>query len=168
MIFASARDITERKALEEQLAHQAFHDSLTDLPNRALFMDRSSTPRSSGPARRQGRGAVCVPGQPQAHQRLLGARGGDRLLVAVAKRLRTCLPPETRPHAWGNEFTILLEGVTDTRDATWVASLETLQAPFDLEERRLFTSASIGIVLNTTAQEEAGTPAKRRSGVVSS
>ena len=160
MVLASVRDITERKALEEQLAHQAFHDSLTDLPNRALFMDRLD--HALAQADRQV-DKVAVLFVDLDNFKLindsLGHEVGDRLLVAVADRLRACLRPgDTAARLGGDEFTILLEGVTDTRGATQVAErvAEALRAPFDLEERRLFTSASIGIVLNTTAQDEPG------------
>ncbi len=86
----------------------------------------------------------------------LGHDAGDRLLVAVAERLRRCLRPgDTAARLGGDEFTVLLEG-DDIRDAIQVAErvAEALRAPFDLEERQIFISASIGIVLNTTNQDE--------------
>jgi diguanylate cyclase (GGDEF)-like protein len=150
-------DATERKTLEEQLAHRAFHDSLTDLPNRALFMDRLG--HTLAQADRRG-GKVAVLFVDLDNFKLvndsLGHEAGDRLLVAMAERLRRCLRPgDTAARLGGDEFTILLEGV-DMRDATRVAErvAEALRAPFDLEERQIFTSASIGIVLNTTNQDE--------------
>src|SRR3712207_4363496 len=117
------KDITERKALEEQLHHQAFHDPLTGLPNRALFMDRLK--HASSRAKRRG-SKVAVLFMDLDNFKVindsLGHKAGDQLLKAVAERLKAHLRPEdTAARLGGDEFTILVEDVTSVSDATRIA-----------------------------------------------
>lgn len=121
--MASQRDVTERNALEEQLRHQAFHDPLTELPNRALFMDRLEHALAKA-NRRESRVAVLFLDLDnfKVVNDSLGHEAGDSLLAAVAERLKTCLRTEdTLTRFGGDEFTILLEGVGDVSEATHVA-----------------------------------------------
>src|SRR5215217_6815269 len=107
------RDITERKALEQQLHHQAFHDPLTGLPNRALFMDRLQHALTR--ANRRGNKVAVLFTDLDNFKVIndsLGHEVGDQLLVAVAERLKTCLRPEdTAARLGGDEFTILVEDI---------------------------------------------------------
>ncbi|MBV9455451.1 MAG: EAL domain-containing protein [Rubrobacter sp.] len=154
-IVVSSRDITERKVLEEQLRHQAFHDSLTGLPNRVLFMDRleQALVRRS---RRQGSIAILFLDLDNFKliNDSLGHEMGNRLLKAVSERLEGCLRTEdTVARLGGDEFAVLLEDVHDEGEATEVAERieEELQKPVAFGEREAFVSASIGIVLTSTA-----------------
>src|SRR5215211_2049671 len=156
-IVITSRDITERKELEEQLRHQAFHDSLTGLPNRALFMDRleHALTRTS-----RHENAVAVLFLDLNNFKLindsLGHEIGDRLLIEVGERLKACVRPEdTVARIGGDEFTILLEDVTDERDATQTAwrITEDLKAPFVLTGREVFITGSIGIALRTSRKD---------------
>ncbi len=147
-------DITERKNTEHRLAHQAFHDPLTDLPNRALFMDRAG--RATARARRH-QEAVAVLFLDLDRFKVvndsLGHEAGDQLLLAVADRLRACLRPEdTAARLGGDEFVVLIEDITDVNDASRVAEriAEALRAPFYVAEHEVYTSASIGIAVSTT------------------
>jgi diguanylate cyclase (GGDEF)-like protein/PAS domain S-box-containing protein len=156
-IVVNYRDITERKTFEEQLRHQAFHDPLTDLPNRALFMDRL---RHALVRLKRRKKLAAVLFLDLDNFKLvndsLGHEAGDRLLVSVAKRLRGCLRAEdTIARFGGDEFTILLEDVTHTGDAVRVANQITraLKAPFALEGREVFINTSIGIALSTSGHE---------------
>src|SRR5215212_7788062 len=102
------RDITERKALEQQLQHQAFHDLLTGLPNRALFMGRLAHALTR--ANRRG-SKVAVLFMDLDNFKVindsLGHKTGDQLLVAVAERLKDCVRPEdTAARLGGDEFTV--------------------------------------------------------------
>src|SRR5918998_931268 len=156
-IVIASRDITDRKALEDQLRHQAFHDSLTGLPNRALFMDRleHALTRTS-----RHENAVAVLFLDLNNFKLindsLGHEIGDRLLIEVGERLKACVRPEdTVARIGGDEFTILLEDVTDEREAaqtTWRIT-EDLKAPFVLVGREVFTTGSIGIALRTSRKD---------------
>ena len=144
----AVRDITERKAFERRLEHQAFHDPLTGLPNRALFTDRLRQALSR--AKRRG-GEVAVLFVDLDNFKVvndsLGHKAGDRLLVAASKRIRASLRPEdTAARLGGDEFIFLLED-TDAQGAVRVAERfsEQLQRPFALGGRRLFVTASIGI-----------------------
>jgi diguanylate cyclase (GGDEF)-like protein/PAS domain S-box-containing protein len=156
-IVVNYRDITERKTFEERLRHQAFHDPLTDLPNRALFMDRLG--HALVRMKRSKRTAAVLFLDLDNFKLVndsLGHEAGDRLLVSVAKRLRGCLRAEdTTARFGGDEFTILLEDVTHAGDAVRVANqiTQALKAPFALEGRELFLSTSIGIALSTSGHE---------------
>ncbi len=150
-IVMTYRDVSERKAFEQELRHQAFHDSLTSLPNRALFMDRLQL--AIARADRHGR-SVAVLFLDLDNFKLindsLGHEHGDALLVEVAARLRACLRDEdTVARLGGDEFTILVEDVASTADAADVAEriLGALSGPVDLADREVFTGASIGIAV---------------------
>ena len=154
-IVGTVHDITERKALEERLEHQAFHDSLTGLPNRALFVDRLG--HALARVERHGR-SVAVLFLDLDDFKLVndsfGHEVGDRLLIEAAGRLKECVrPQDTVARLGGDEFTVLLEDVENVEDATHVAErvTEALRTPFDLGEHRLSTGASIGVVLGTSA-----------------
>ena len=153
-------DVTERRALEERLEHQAFHDDLTGLPNRALFMDRLE--QALARLERRG-GTIAVLFMDLDNFKVvndsLGHEVGDRLLIEVAGKLEECVRPEdTVARFGGDEFTVLLEDISDVNGAVRVAKRisEVLRVPVDLEERRLFTSASIGITLGTSPRELPG------------
>ncbi len=152
----SLSDITERRRAEHQLRHDAFHDSLTGLPNRALFMDRLEHALV---------GNVRDPTAVQAVLFLdidrfklvndsLSHAIGDRLLVQSASRVAEALRPgDTVARIGGDEFTILLEdvGAESTGRCATVATRiqESLNEVFKIDDHRLFITASIGISLST-------------------
>jgi diguanylate cyclase (GGDEF)-like protein/PAS domain S-box-containing protein len=148
------RDVTERKALEQQLEHQAFHDSLTGLPNRALLMDRID--HALVRARRDGSALAVLfldLDDFKVVNDSLGHDAGDRLLVEVAERIRGCLRPEdTAARLGGDEFAVLLEGVRDEGEAARVADRikDALRTPFSLGPQKAHeahANASIGVAL---------------------
>ena len=146
------QDVTERKALEEGLQHRAFHDLLTGLPNRHLFMDRLEHALERTQGRRGGKVALLFMDLDdfKVVNDSLGHGVGNMLLVAVGERLGHCLRPEdTLARFGGDEFVVLLEDVGNPEDALRVAEriTEELRRPFTLEGRELFVAASIGIVL---------------------
>ena len=148
-ICAVARDVTEQKALEEQLKHQAFHDPLTDLPNRALFLDRLAHALSS--VRRE-RGSVAVLfvdlDDFKSINDSLGHEAGDLLLSQVAWRLGSCVRPgDTVARLFGDEFSILLDSPAEVEEAQRVTEriMARLRAPFHLGGKEVFVSSSIGI-----------------------
>ncbi|HEV8045439.1 MAG TPA: PAS domain-containing protein, partial [Rubrobacter sp.] len=147
-MVGTVHDVTERKALENQLQYQAMHDRLTGLPNRALFTDRLRQALTRA-KRREGETAVLFMDLDnfKVVNDSLGHKAGDRLLVAAGKRVRTLLRPEdTVARLGGDEFIFLLEG-TDTQGAVHVAErvLERLLEPFPLGGRRVVVTASIGV-----------------------
>jgi diguanylate cyclase (GGDEF)-like protein/PAS domain S-box-containing protein len=144
------RDITERKALEEQLTYQALHDPLTELPNRLLFTDRLRHALSRAKRPQQ---AVAIMFMDLDNFKVvndsLGHQTGDRLLKLVSKRIRNYLRPEdTVARLGGDEFVFLLED-TDADGASRIAEriLEELRAPFTLGRRQFFVTASLGITV---------------------
>jgi diguanylate cyclase (GGDEF)-like protein/PAS domain S-box-containing protein len=152
------KDITERKALEKQLQHQAFHDPLTDLPNRALFLDRLEHALTRAD-RLETKVAVLFTDLDnfKVVNDSLGHKAGDQLLIAVAARLKACLrPDDTVARLGGDEFTILLEGVAGVSNAAEVAEriAEQLQPPFVLGSQEVFVTTSIGIAVSSSAQEQ--------------
>lgn len=155
-VVFNTRDVTERVRLEEQLTRQAFHDGLTDLPNRALFRDRLDHALARG-----GRSAeplavmlVDLDGFKQVNDSL-GHDAGDQLLTEVARRFTTSLrTSDTVARFGGDEFAVLLEGA-DERQAVSTAErlLEHLATPIMISGRELVLTASIGVVLHTGGRE---------------
>ncbi len=145
-------DLTERKALEERLEHRAFHDYLTDLPNRQLFVDRLSQALDRTRRRTDRKVAVLFTDLDEFKiiNDSLGHEAGDLLLTLVAQRLERCLRPEdSLARFGGDEFVVLIEDVEGPEVAVRVAGriIEEFARPFHLEDRELFASSSIGISL---------------------
>jgi diguanylate cyclase (GGDEF)-like protein/PAS domain S-box-containing protein len=157
-VVVTSWEVTERKALEEQLRHQAFHDPLSGLPNRALFMDRLE--HAFVRANRRGDKIAVLFTDLDNFKVIndsLGHEVGDQLLVAVAERIKHCLRPEdTAARLGGDEFTILIEAVDSMTDAVRVAEriAEILQPPFALDQHEVFSTTSIGIALSSPLQKQ--------------
>ncbi|MDQ3301879.1 MAG: PAS domain S-box protein [Actinomycetota bacterium] len=157
---AVGRDVTERRGLEERLEHHALHDSLTDLPNRRLFVDRlGQALRRIGRRKEIGLAVLFMDLDGfKVVNDSLGHDAGDRLLVEVAKRLGSCLRPEdTLARFGGDEFTVLIEDVRVLDDAVGVAEriVENLREPFTLDGRELYVATSIGVGLESDGTKNA-------------
>jgi diguanylate cyclase (GGDEF)-like protein/PAS domain S-box-containing protein len=157
-LAGSLTDVTLRKRSEEQLLHDAFHDALTGLPNRALFLDRLDQVLSRRKRHQEGLFAVLFLDLDRFKivNDSLGHLAGDEMLVQVSRRLVSCLRPgDTVARMGGDEFTILLDDLQGPAEATRVADRlqHALAAPFRLQQRELFTSASIGIALVSKGYE---------------
>lgn len=149
------RDITERKQTEAKLLHNALHDALTGLPNRALLIDRLERALSHAKRREDHLLAVLFLDLDRFKviNDSLGHKFGDQLLIAIAGRLATCMrPTDTTARLGGDEFIILLEELKDISDAILVVErIQTqLRLPFILGEQEVFITASIGIALSAT------------------
>jgi len=161
-IVLNTHDVTQRKALEARLEHQAFHDALTALPNRLLFMDRLG--HALARATRSGQRVAVLFLDLDRFKVIndsLGHERGDQVLVAVAERLASCLRPEdTLARLGGDEFTVLLEDVQGVEDAARVARRMTqvLLAPLQLGAHELVVTTSIGIVFNHPPDALGGSP----------
>jgi diguanylate cyclase (GGDEF)-like protein len=147
------RDITERKQAQEQLLHDAFHDTLTKLPNRALFIDRVGQAIGRSKQEPDYKFAVLFLDLDRFKviNDSLGHTVGDQLLIAIASRLISCLhPSDTAARLGGDEFTVLLEDIQSLVDATIIAKRinQELAHPFNLEGHEVFTTVSIGIVFS--------------------
>ena len=161
------RDITERRRAEEQLIHDAFHDSLTGLPNRALFIDHLRLAVNHCRRRKGYLFAVLFIDLDRFKviNDSLGHMVGDELLIAIARRLEICLRDgDTIARLGGDEFTILLDGIKDYGDAQRVAERvqEVLDQPFGLAGRELFVTASVGIKYSGDGGRATGRPPARR------
>jgi diguanylate cyclase (GGDEF)-like protein/PAS domain S-box-containing protein len=148
-LVLNTRDISERRQLEDQLVHQAFHDSLTSLANRALFKDRVD--HALRRTKRQTPSVavlfVDLDGFKEVNDSL-GHAAGDRLLIQVAERLRSCVrPSDTVARFGGDEFAVLIEDASDDVDVVQVAErvLEGLRQPFVVNGRELHVRGSMGI-----------------------
>jgi diguanylate cyclase (GGDEF)-like protein/PAS domain S-box-containing protein len=154
------REIAERRELEEQLTHQAFHDPLTGLPNRTLFLDRLDFALERARTR-EGEVAVLFVDLDdfQIINDSLGHEVGDQVLLAVAERLENCmLAEETLARFGGDEFAVLLEDVSDPGDAARVADRigGALREPFVLRGREKFVTTSVGISFGGRGGERPG------------
>ena len=151
-MIGTVHDVTERKVLEDRLRHQAFHDALTGLPNRQLFLDRLGHTLARMARRRNRRVAVLFMDLDnfKVVNDSLGHETGDRLLVFIANRLKRCLRSEdTLARFGGDEFTVLLEDVEGPGEPVRVAEriIEVLRDPFVLDGREVYARASIGITI---------------------
>ena len=150
-VVLNSRDVSERKAFEDQLAHQAFHDPVTSLANRALFADRvqHSIMRSSrgGPAI----GVMFIDLDDfKTVNDSLGHAAGDTVLQEVARRLLGAVrPADTVARFGGDEFAVLLDGIEDSEEAADVAGriLRALELQFDVDGKHVYPRASVGICL---------------------
>jgi diguanylate cyclase (GGDEF)-like protein/PAS domain S-box-containing protein len=149
-IVLNTRDISERKRFEEQLSHQAFHDQITGLANRALFQDRvtHALERQS----RDGKPVAVLFMDLDDFKTVndsLGHAAGDQMLVEISRRLVARLrTADTAARLGGDEFAVLLEdGGEEGLTAADVAGriLETFEEPFLLDGTEVYTHASIGI-----------------------
>jgi len=148
-IVLNTRDISERKALQAELTHQAFHDTLTGLANRALFLDRVT--HALALARRHSRTIAVIFLDLDNFKSVndsLGHAQGDMLLIHTAERMQHAVrTADTIARFGGDEFAILIEDAADNDDAMTVVErvLESMRHPFHLEGKEVFASASMGI-----------------------
>ena len=158
-IVLNSRDVSERKAFEDQLAHQAFHDPVTKLANRALFSDRVEHALM-----RATRGAPEIAvmfidlDDFKTINDSLGHAAGDEVLQEVGRRLRIAVrPTDTVARFGGDEFAVLLDGIGGSEDAADAAAriLRALDLPVTIEGKNVFPRASVGICL---VGEELETP----------
>jgi diguanylate cyclase (GGDEF)-like protein/PAS domain S-box-containing protein len=148
-IVLNGRDVSERKAFEEQLAHQAFHDPVTNLPNRALFVERVR--HAIARARREQAGLAVVFMDLDDFKTIndsLGHAAGDAVLMDVAQRLDAAIrASDTAARFGGDEFALLLEDVESAQQVADTAEriLESLGVPLHAEGKEIFVGASLGI-----------------------
>ncbi len=166
------RDITQRKRAEEQLEHNWFHDPLTGLPNRRVFLDRLQQFFAQAQRRPQHRFAVLLMDidRFKAFNDSMGNAAGDELINEVGRRLSLCLRqddtlarPARQPggggeavsRLGGNEFAVLLDAITDPSDAVRVAQRiqAAMSEPFVVEGHEVRASASVGITVYTSAHK---------------
>ena len=158
-LVLSCHDISERKAFERELTRQAFHDPLTSLPNRALFLNRveHALARSE---RSNTRVAILYLDLDNFKivNDTLGHAAGDALLLSFAERLLSCVREvDTVARLGGDEFAILLESVPSLEEAERMAqrTAEALRVPFEIEDHTVYTTASVGIALAETHARDA-------------
>ena len=151
LLVGQVVDLTARKEAEALLAHQALHDHLTDLPNRALFLDRAARAIELG--RRRGGGVAVLFLDLDRFKVIndsLGHEAGDRLLRSTADRLAEAIrPTDTLARISGDEFAVLCEEVASVEDAVGVASrlIACLEQPLTLGASEVVISASVGVAL---------------------
>ena len=154
-VAGSQSDITERKVAEQQLLHDAFHDALTELPNRALFLDRLKLAIARAKRHDEHRFTVLFLDLDRFKiiNDSLGHMIGDQLLIGVANRLKSVIRAgDTISRLGGDEFTILLEDLTDGTEVIRIAERiqECIGLPFKLSNHEAYTTVSIGIVAGTS------------------
>ena len=171
------RDITERKRAEELLVHNAYHDALTSLPNRVLFLDRVGHAFIRAKRHSEYKFAVLFVDIDdfKVFNDSLGHTLGDQLLVEIGKRLTATLRrfdtisrqvgasgnndggKDTLARLGGDEFTVLIEEIRDESDAIRVAQRiqESLKMPFNVGGQEIFATASVGISLSTSPHNSA-------------
>ena len=144
-------DITERKLAEAQLLHNAMHDALTGLPNRALFLEHLRRAMGHSPLRKKTFAVLFLDFDGfKLINDSLGHLEGDALLKLIARRLESLVrADDVVARLGGDEFTILLDELTGSKDALFVVERikDIFNVPFNLGGREVFISASIGIAL---------------------
>lgn len=156
----TSRDVTERIQAQNQLKHDALHDALTGLPNRHLLMERLELAINRAKRLEGYRFAVLFLDLDRFKviNDSLGHLAGDQLLVAIAQKLQSMLRNlDLVARLGGDEFVILLEEIQDIQEAVHATEriFAALQTPFIVEEREVYTTFSIGIVLGTKGYAQA-------------
>ena len=156
-VLGTYEDITARKEAEARIQFLAQRDSLTGLPNRALFGDRLSHAMVQAKRSERLLGLLFLDlDRFKSINDTLGHHWGDELLIQVAERLERCVrESDTVARLGGDEFTAILEMLERVEDCTAVAGkiLDTFRAPFSLDHQTVFVTASIGIALYPLAGE---------------
>ncbi|MGB3761057.1 MAG: diguanylate cyclase, partial [Rivularia sp. (in: cyanobacteria)] len=153
------QDISQRKKAEAELIRNAFYDYITGLPNRVLFIDRLTQAFEHSKRRKNYCFSVLfvdLDGFKEINDKF-GHGMGDKLLVDISQSLKSSLRGgDTVARLGGDEFAILLEDIKGVTDATNVALRiqENLETPFDINERKILITASIGIALSSASHEE--------------
>ena len=153
-MLGSMMDVTERKSLEQQLTHQALHDPLTKIANRALFKDRVDHALSKL-ARNNSSLAVLFLDLDnfKAINDSLGHAAGDKLLILVAERLQDCLrSADTAARLGGDEFAVLVEQMYRSDESLMIAEriLSVFRQPFVIEGKEIYVGTSIGIAASSS------------------
>ncbi len=154
------RMLTESRA-ERHVNHLAYHDALTDLPNRRLFADQLE--QRTDLARRKGQPLALLFLDLDRFKLVndsLGHEMGDLLIQSVAQRLSGAVrKSDIVGRLGGDEFTVIVEGVTSAQDAALIAQklIDTLSEPFTLDSREIFVTASVGIALYPFDGDQSGT-----------
>lgn len=149
------QEINERQRVQQQLIHDALHDSLTGLPNRTLLTERiefTIAHAKRNPDYKYGLLFIDLD-RFKVINDSLGHSIGDQLLIAVSNLLQECVREnDLVARLGGDEFVILLDGIKSVQDATSIGERiqQKMRSPFDLESQNIFTSASIGIVFGST------------------
>ena len=158
-IAGSQTDCTGRKLAEQQLIYDAFHDHLTGLPNRALFLDRLNETLKRGKRYKDMQFALLFLDLDRFKiiNDSLGHLAGDELLKAMARRLEACVRTvDTVARFGGDEFAVLLGELHQPSDAVLVAGRiqKKLEEPFTISGQQIFSSASVGIVLSSSEYQQ--------------
>ena len=150
--YGVARDVTKRKIAEETVVFQAFHDQLTQLPNKRLFKDRMETTISRSKRHGTMFGVMFIDlNNFKIVNDTHGHMAGDQILQSVAQRLRQCIRTvDTLARHGGDEFTLLLPDLTKPEDVAIIAQkiLSELDHPFSINGHAFYISASIGIAVS--------------------
>jgi diguanylate cyclase (GGDEF)-like protein len=161
LMHSLARAMAARQRAERHLGHAAFHDPLTDLPNRALFVERLRSALAQGDLHPEQIRALLFLDVDRFKlvNDTLGHHIGDQLLIAIARRLEGCLrASDTLARLGGDEFTVLLEvGLPDaaaTAAAVAERMLQAFAAPFTLGGHEVYVTVTIGIALSSTGTSE--------------
>lgn len=152
------RDITERKRYEEMIRHQAFYDSLTDLPNRLLLKERMELEISHAKNTGQKMAVMYLDlDRFKLINDTLGHDIGDKLLKEIANRLKKCVhSDDTVTRLGGDEFVILLSKLIHEEDVAKIANkiLETIRLPLIINNHELYLTSSIGIAIYPDGGED--------------
>jgi diguanylate cyclase (GGDEF)-like protein/PAS domain S-box-containing protein len=152
-VVVNTRDVTERVQLEQQLARRAFYDTLTELPNRALFMDRLERALAERARNTQGVALLFIDLDGfKAVNDSFGHEVGDRALMAIARRLEKCMRHgDTAARLGGDEFTSLLVDIAWPEDAEQIAKriITELRQPLVVDGATLWLTVSVGLAAAT-------------------
>lgn len=155
-VLSINRDVTAHRALQAELAHRAFHDALTDLPNRALFADRLTHAMARAVRRNESIAVLMLDlDRFKLVNDSLGHAAGDLFLIAVARRLTSCLrESDTLARLGGDEFAVLLDQATvETALAIVDRVMAALSKPMMIDGREVYGATSIGVAVSTADDE---------------